>query len=132
MRLVSVAGVLIALSAALGASAAVDLDTEAREILQRRCLGCHGSKTKTSGLDLSSREAALRGGSRGPALKPGLPAETLILDRILKNQMPPTGPLPDSEREILRRWIEAGARWEGSIEERRAGADWWSLQPLRA
>src|SRR5438128_509192 len=90
---------------------AAGLETEAREILQRRCLSCHGSKTKVAGLDLSGRESALRGGSKGPALKPGFAAGSLLLERALKGQMPPDAPLPASESEILRRWIEAGAPW---------------------
>jgi mono/diheme cytochrome c family protein len=130
MRRAAVPRLPIAFWVALALSAA-DLETEAREILQRRCLACHGPTTKTSGLDLSNRESALRGGSKGPALKPGSAAGTLIFDRILKNQMPPTAPLPEPEREILRRWIDAGAPWQGSIEVRRAGPDWWSLQPLK-
>src|SRR6185295_14984137 len=131
MRRSAVPRLPIVLWVAVAALRAADLETEAREILQRRCLACHGPTTKTSGLDLSNRESALRGGSKGPALKPGSAADSLILDRILKNQMPPTVPLPEPEREILRRWIEAGAPWQGSIEVRRAGPDWWSLQPLK-
>ena len=45
--------------------------------------------------------------------------------------MPPESPLPDTERATLREWIVAGADWPERIEERRAGLDWWSLQPLR-
>ena len=40
-------------------------------LLQKRCLGCHGVGAKLGGLDLSSREAALKGGSHGPAFAPG-------------------------------------------------------------
>ena len=124
-------GLLLVLELALPCLRADDLESEARAILQRRCLPCHGPKTKTSGLDLSGRESALGGGSKGPALKPCAPGESLLLERVLKNQMPPTGPLPESEKESLRHWIEAGAPLEGVIEERRAGLDWWSLQPLK-
>src|SRR5258708_32973567 len=84
---------------------AADLETEAREILQRRCLSCHGPKTKTAGLDLSSRDSALRGGSKGPALKPGSPGESLLLERVLKGQMPPTGKLDAAQGEVLGHWI---------------------------
>src|SRR5437870_1890837 len=83
-----------------------DLETEARAILQRRCLACHGPPARVAGLDLSSRESALRGASKGPALKPGSPAESLLLNRVVKGEMPPTGPLPAPEADALRRWIE--------------------------
>ena len=47
--------------------------------------------------------------------------------------------LSDAEKAILKRWIADGAKW-GTPEidpfpattDRRAGYDWWSLQPVRA
>ena len=111
---------------------AADLEGEARDVIGRRCLGCHGAKSKVAGLDLSTRETALKGGSKGPALKPGTANESLLIARVDKGEMPPTAPLPLEERETLRRWIDAGATWSEAIAERRAGRDWWSLQPLRA
>jgi hypothetical protein len=111
---------------------AADLEGEARDILARRCLGCHGPKSKVAGLDLSTRETALKGGSKGPALKPGGASESLLIGRVDRSEMPPTAPLPLEERETLRRWIDAGAAWSEAIAERRAGRDWWSLQPLQS
>ena len=111
--------------------AAGDLEVEARDLVARRCLGCHGPKSKVAGLDLSTRETALKGGSKGPALKPGVANESLLMARVDKGQMPPTAPLPPEEKETLRRWIEAGAAWSEAIAEGRAGKDWWSLQPLQ-
>src|SRR6266566_5792227 len=112
-------------------AAAGDLEVEARDLVARRCLGCHGPKSKVAGLDLSTRETALKGGSKGPALKPGAANESLLMARVDKGQMPPTAPLPPEEKETLRRWIEAGAAWSEAIAEGRAGKDWWSLQPLQ-
>src|SRR5687767_11526584 len=110
---------------------AADLEQEIQSLLQRRCLSCHGPKTKTAGLDLSTRDGASKGGVTGPALKPGSPEESLLLSRVLKGQMPPAAPLPPAEKELLQRWIESGAPWNRVISERRAGPDWWALQPLR-
>ena len=45
-------------------------DNSARDVLEKRCFGCHG-EARMSDLDLRQREAALRGGKRGPALEPG-------------------------------------------------------------
>src|SRR5262249_41811505 len=46
-------------------------------------------------------------------------------------------PLPDAEKDGLRRWITSGAEWGTTpIDplrfggDRRAGYDWWSLQPV--
>src|SRR5258708_20910430 len=95
---------------------ATGLETEAREILQRRCLSCHGSKTKVAGLDLSGRESALRGGGKGPPLHPRSATGSLLLERVLKGQMPPAAPLPASESEVLRPCIKAGAPWQASLD----------------
>ncbi len=52
--------------------------------------------------------------------------------------MPPKSPLPTAEKAALRDWIAAGAGWGTDPIEpftvttsRRAGRDWWSLQPVR-
>ncbi|MYB54312.1 MAG: DUF1549 domain-containing protein, partial [Acidobacteriia bacterium] len=102
----------------------------ATEILERRCIQCHGPSVQQGQLDLSTRASALRGGTRGPALAPGDPGGSLLVARILGDEMPPGSPLPADERQDLREWIVAGAAWPEPIEERRAGLDWWSLQPL--
>ena len=47
--------------------AADDTATKAQEILRGNCSQCHSQKMAMSGLDLDSREAALKGGTRGPA-----------------------------------------------------------------
>ena len=121
---------LMVLPAVALALSAADLEQEIQSLLQRRCLSCHGPKTKTAGLDLSTREGALKGGVSGAALKPGSPAQSLLLGRVLKGQMPPAAPLPPAEKELMQRWIESGAPWSRVISEQRAGPDWWALQPL--
>lgn len=122
--------ILLALTIFLNIASAADLEQEARDLLQRRCLNCHGAKTRASGLDLSSREGAVKGGRRGPALKPGTATESLLWKRVVAGQMPPAAPLPASEKQILQRWIDSGAPWTGVLAERKAGLDWWALQPL--
>src|SRR5687767_1728535 len=71
------------------------LSARAPNVLKQRCLGCHDSKLKTSGLDLSSQEGALKGGTLGPALVPNQPNDSLLLKRVRAGEMPPTGALPD-------------------------------------
>jgi mono/diheme cytochrome c family protein len=101
----------LSMSVALGAPAPL-------AILERRCVACHGPTTKTAGLDLTSPAAA-----RAAAAK--------IATRVSEGKMPPAAPLPGEERESIARWIAAGLPWEGVVGEKRAGPDWWSLQPLR-
>jgi len=109
------------------------IESQATAILQRRCLSCHDSAAKTAGLDLSRRETALKGGKSGPALSPGRVEESLIGKRIAAGEMPVGNPLPQEEREVIFDWIRKGVPWTTAITaaRKRAGPEWWSLQPLR-
>jgi hypothetical protein len=114
-------------------------DAEIAPLLARRCLECHSSTEKQGGLDLTRRALALAGGDSGqPALAPGRPEESYLLQRIVAEEMPPEHPLPQDERERLRQWIADGAAWGTEpidplrySSDVRAGYDWWSLQPVR-
>ena len=55
---------------------------EIRPIMERTCWNCHGEAVKSSGLDLSSREAALEGGNRGPAIVPGNAEESRLFRQL--------------------------------------------------
>jgi hypothetical protein len=129
-RILRLAGFVLPLAVAHPFARAADLEKDALDVFARRCLSCHGARTRAAGLDLSTRDGALKGGSRGAALKPGAAQESLLWSRVASGQMPPTAPLPESEQQIVRQWIESGAPWTGVLSERRAGLDWWALKPL--
>ena len=82
-----------------------------------RCTTCHGPRLQEGGLDLRSRAAMLSGGKSGPALVPGDPAASLILQRIESEACPPRELLlkffvrrpPSSEVDVIRKWIAADA-----------------------
>jgi hypothetical protein len=77
---------------------------------------CHGSATQLAKLDLSSREAALRGGEHGPVLVPGSAEKSRIYRMVAgleKPAMPLGGKLTAQEIESIRQWIEKGAVWDG-------------------
>ena len=83
-------------------------------ILQRNCLACHSSRNPTNGLALDSREAMLRGGRRGPALRPGEARQSLLMEAVAQTgtlRMPPGGRLKPEEIQALQVWIDAGAPW---------------------
>ncbi|MCC6395240.1 MAG: DUF1549 domain-containing protein [Bryobacterales bacterium] len=86
-----------------------------RPVLARQCLACHSSPTSPmGGLRLDTREAILKGGSRGPAVSPGKPAESLLLSAVRQTgalRMPPSGKLKDAEIAALTEWIAMGAPW---------------------
>src|SRR5579875_1040368 len=82
-------------------------------VLERRCLHCHGSEAPPKGgLSLSSRAGLLRGGENGPAVVPGKPDESLLLEMVSGDapEMPRKDkPLSREQVAGLRRWVELGA-----------------------
>jgi mono/diheme cytochrome c family protein len=126
-----------------------------RPILAARCQGCHGPAKQKGGLRLDARAALIAGGSTGPAVVPGNPEESLLVDAINYGetyQMPPKSKLPDQEIATLTEWVRRGAPWgvetrtdpafpatnrpaaksdklpEGEFQKR---ARFWSFQPVR-
>ena len=128
------------LAPAVPAGAADSIETTAAALVARHCLECHNGSDKKGGLDLTRRAAAVAGGDSGAALVPDDPDNSFLLKRIEAGEMPPKErtPLTDDARKLLREWIAAGAKWASDpldpflyTTERRAGYNWWSLQPLR-
>ena len=116
----------------------VDFLTKVGPLLAKRCAGCHDAAEKKGGLDLTTKDALLRGGDSGPAIIPGKFDDSLLWQRIAAGEMPPKHPLPDGERDLLKAWLAGGASWKGApldplafTSEQRAGYDWWALQPVR-
>jgi Protein of unknown function (DUF1553)/Protein of unknown function (DUF1549)/Planctomycete cytochrome C len=116
-------------------------DESVSVLVARHCLECHSGAGRKGGLDLTRRETALKGGENGPALEAGHPDRSLLLERVEKGEMPPEGrtQLTAEQKALLREWIAAGAKWSTDpidpflySSERRAGYNWWSLQPIRS
>ena len=97
-------------------------------IFQIRCVACHGKRKQEGGLDLRTVASRLKGGQSGPALIPGDPDGSLIVQRIESGEMPPpelqlmnsVRPLTEVELRKVRRWIADGAP-EGPPRETIAG-----------
>jgi hypothetical protein len=83
--------------------------------LASRCLACHGPDEQEGGLRLDSREAAIKGGKRGPAVVPAKPAESLLIRAVRheheKYAMPPKEKLAAGDIALLERWIKDGVYW---------------------
>lgn len=75
-------------------------------LFRDRCGTCHGF-TSLSGLSLASYEAALEGGDSGPAIVPGEPDESVLIDVQQPGNHP--GQLTQQEIQEVVEWIEAGA-----------------------
>ncbi len=84
--------------------------------MQRTCWNCHGATGQASRLDLRSRESAMRGGARGPAIIPGN-AEGSRLYRIVAGYEAITMPfelprLTPAELASVKKWIDSGGQWD--------------------
>ena len=88
-------------------------------LLESRCFECHrGPKKPKGGLWLTGRKAILRGGDSGPAIVPGKPDESLLVEAIRYEgfEMPPRTRMPQAEVDILVKWISAGAPWPEELD----------------
>src|SRR3989449_8637718 len=72
-------------------------DTKIRPIFIERCYQCHSHQSEKlrGGLMLDSRDAVLKGGNTGPAIVPGNPDKSLLIQAVRYTnedlQMPPKG-----------------------------------------
>lgn len=145
-----------AATAKTDAAAIEFFEKSVRPILVQRCQVCHGPTKQKGGLRLDSRQGALAGGSTGPAVVPGQPGKSLLIDAVNYGelyQMPPKSKLPAEEIAALIRWVTQGPVWgiESNVKrqiiaaaaskpvalpgldapgEFARRAKWWCFQPI--
>jgi hypothetical protein len=89
------------------------LAAQAREVLKKHCHRCHGIGFEVEGLDVLDVKGMTKPREGGdPYLTPGKPDKSYLFVRVKKGSMPPKKEKErptDQEKEILRKWIEAGA-----------------------
>ena len=89
-----------------------------RPLLINECWDCHGEDVQESGLRMDSLQALLRGGERGPALKPGEASKSLMILAVNHGepelQMPEGDKLTRAEIQVLEKWVDMGAPWPNS------------------
>lgn len=103
--------------------ATLSFNRDIRPILSENCYACHGpdAEAREAGLRLDVEAWAFKKREEGPpAIVRGKPGDSPIYKRItnpLKSEiMPPHDTnkvLSQGEKELIRRWIEQGAKWEG-------------------
>jgi len=110
------------------ASTVPTFNKDIRPILSNHCYACHGpdSAARKAGLRLDHFDYAVRPRSGLAAIVPGDSQESEVWHRIISDdpddQMPPSEihkPLTEEQKLALRKWIDAGARYETH----------WSFQP---
>ena len=107
-------------------------------ILAAQCLTCHSGSSPRGKLDLSQKATAFRASKAGAVIVAGDLKKSLLWEQIDSDEMPPKHPLSAAEKKTIRDWIVSGAEWGSDpinpfrvSSSRRAGYDWWSLQPLK-
>ncbi|HVK10561.1 MAG TPA: c-type cytochrome domain-containing protein, partial [Gemmataceae bacterium] len=146
-------GVLLALSVPgvlTGADPAAEpefFETKVRPVLVEHCQKCHGDakgKEPKGGLRVDGRAFLLKGGDNGPALVPGDPGKSKLIEAVRFDnadlQMPPKGKLPPAVIADLTAWVKAGAVWPGAQEQAPVGpaafdlakrkAEHWAWKPV--
>jgi len=119
-------------------------EKQVRPLLVAHCYECHAAEADVlqGGLQLDSRAGWQRGGDSGPAVVPGNPDESLLIEAVLYNnadlQMPPEGRLSDRQIAVLQRWVRDGAidprRSSGPVKPQEeidleAGRRFWAFRP---
>ena len=101
-------------------------ETRVRPVLAGSCFECHG-RLRRGGLRLNSRDAMLRGGDSGPAIIPGDPSGSLLIQTVRHEidgqEMPrDEDPLTPQQIEGLIEWISMDAPWPVVAEDAEAAA----------
>ena len=126
-------------------------ETQARPILEKRCVKCHGGEKVKGGLSFANRATMLQGGVSGELINWDKHEDSLFVTAIsytdIDYEMPPAGKMKEKEIETLKKWVAMGLPWtpgktgyladptEGgaelggppSIEE---GKKYWAYKPV--
>lgn len=115
-------------------------EAKIRPVLAGTCFRCHGGPGQgepkiRGGLKVDSRAALLKGGESGPAIVPGDPGKSRLLDALRYTgdvKMPPTKKLPQHTIDDFTTWIKSGAQWPKSVTiDIDSGDKHWAFQPVK-
>jgi hypothetical protein len=121
-------------------AAGVDYLRDVKPLLAQHCWKCHGPLDQRGELRLDTAAHARTGGGRGPAVQPGNPDDSLLIQAVLGTahelrQMPLRNPpLTGEQVGILREWITAGTpapEDEAPADPLAAARNHWSFIPPR-
>ena len=135
--------VLMMLLAGLAPAQVASPWERARPVLERHCVRCHFPGKTRGGLDLSTREAVLRGGKHGAVVAIEAPSTSVLLATVRGEQQPRMPYKEDALREediaALEAWVAAGVPMDpppqlprNPSEVTAADRAFWSFGPLRS
>jgi hypothetical protein len=115
IALLAASGGVSGTHAAEGEAAGVEFfESKVRPILVNNCYNCHSANTNArGGLRVDDRNGLVNGGNSGPAVVPGSPDESLLIEAVRYEglEMPPKKRLSEEEVATLEKWIKDGAAW---------------------
>ncbi len=117
-------------------------ESHVRPLLAQHCLKCHGADKQEGKLRVDTREGLLQGGESGPALVPGHPEQSLLIEAINYEsfEMPPNRKLKPQAIARMTEWVRMGAPWPSGRGARviqapqrhiqKEDRDVWCFQPI--
>ena len=120
-------------------------EKKVRPILASNCYNCHSATNNSmGGLRVDDRNGLIQGGGRGPAVVPGDPEKSHLIQAVRQThddlKMPPKKQLTDEEIAALTKWIADGAAWpepklpaslgKSAAEYEKLRKEHWAWQPL--
>jgi len=91
-----------------------DYKRDIEPIWEKHCFDCHYSGVKIGSFEMGTYDELMQSGPNGPLVVPGKPRESRLY-RMLSGDIEPMMPLgaeklAAKELELIRLWIEAGAK----------------------
>ena len=126
----------------VGDEGAAVFERVVRPVLEGTCARCHGALKASGGLRLDTRRSLLEGGDSGPAVVPGDPGSSLVIQAIRHEDglaMPPKRPkLPAETIAAFVKWVELGAPDPRTGRSTTPATSWpaevrqhWAFRPVR-
>ncbi len=117
----------------------VDYAKQIKPILKERCFSCHAALKQKASLRLDTVALMHAGGDNGPALVSGKASASALVQRITSTdpakRMPPLSegePLTAKQIDLLRRWIDEGAKGPASEKKEEDPREHWAFRkPVR-
>ena len=89
-------------------------DEDVMPILKQSCINCHSNDKQKGGLNMATFAATMQGGSSGVVVAAGNPDKSRLFTMSSHKEEPVMPPskqkIPDAQIEVLRLWVEQGAR----------------------
>ena len=99
----------------------VDFMTQVKPLIEGTCIHCHGPKEADGEYRMDTKEAAFLGGETytEEVIRPGdsndSPVYWMTTEPLDGDLMPPKHPLTVDQQNILRVWIDEGAKWPDGV-----------------